>query len=88
MPSYQPQPAALEPIETASTDQLRALQQVRLRDTLRRRTQEWPTTGPHSTPRPCTPTHPLGGWCGGGSCAWSVPLWPGFQLLRMALLSR
>jgi phenylacetate-CoA ligase len=36
MPSYQPQPAALEPIETASTDQLRALQQVRLRDTLRR----------------------------------------------------
>jgi len=36
MPSYQPRPAALDPIETASTDQLRALQQIRLRDTVRR----------------------------------------------------
>jgi len=43
------------------------------------------TTGPPDCP---LRTHSLGGWCGGGSCASSVPLWPGFQLLRMALLSR
>ena len=36
MPTYQPQPAVLDPIETASTDELRALQQTRLSDTLRR----------------------------------------------------
>ena len=35
MRTYQPQPAVLDPIETASTDELRALQQTRLRDTLR-----------------------------------------------------
>jgi hypothetical protein len=34
MPTYQPEPAALDPIETASTDELRALQQDRLRATL------------------------------------------------------
>jgi phenylacetate-CoA ligase len=35
MPTYQPEPGVLEPIETASTDELRALQQIRLRATLR-----------------------------------------------------
>jgi phenylacetate-CoA ligase len=34
MPTYQPQPAVLDPIEIASTDELRALQQIRLHDTL------------------------------------------------------
>ncbi|HEY1177181.1 MAG TPA: phenylacetate--CoA ligase PaaK [Phytomonospora sp.] len=35
MPSYQPPPAALDPIETASADELRALQDARLRETVR-----------------------------------------------------
>ncbi|GIG67057.1 phenylacetate--CoA ligase PaaK [Phytomonospora endophytica] len=35
MPSYQPPPAALDPIETASADELRALQDARLRETIR-----------------------------------------------------
>src|SRR5215475_14317891 len=36
MPTYRPEPVALDPIETASTDELRALQEARLRDTIRR----------------------------------------------------
>jgi phenylacetate-CoA ligase len=35
MPTYRPQPAVLDPIETASADELRALQETRLRETLR-----------------------------------------------------
>ena len=35
MPTYQPQPVPLDPIETASTDELRTLQEARLRDTVR-----------------------------------------------------
>jgi phenylacetate-CoA ligase len=35
MPTYIPDPAVLEPIETASADELRALQETRLRATLR-----------------------------------------------------
>jgi phenylacetate-CoA ligase len=35
MPTYQPGPGVLDPIETASADELRALQETRLRDTLR-----------------------------------------------------
>ncbi|HEY3752142.1 MAG TPA: phenylacetate--CoA ligase PaaK [Pseudonocardiaceae bacterium] len=35
MPTYQPEPGVLDPIETASADELRALQETRLRDTLR-----------------------------------------------------
>jgi phenylacetate-CoA ligase len=35
MPTYQPEPIAFDPIETASTDQLRALQTERLRATIR-----------------------------------------------------
>jgi phenylacetate-CoA ligase len=34
MPTYQPEPGVLDPIETASADELRALQETRLRDTL------------------------------------------------------
>jgi phenylacetate-CoA ligase len=35
LPTYQPEPGVLDPIETASVDELRALQQTRLRYTLR-----------------------------------------------------
>ena len=35
MPSYQPEPIALDPIETASVDELRALQTKRLHETVR-----------------------------------------------------
>jgi phenylacetate-CoA ligase len=35
MPTYQPHPIALDPIETASTDELRTLQESRLRQTIR-----------------------------------------------------
>ena len=35
MPSYQPPPVPLDPIETASTDELRTLQEARLRATIR-----------------------------------------------------